>query len=53
MDKPEHEPEFAGPGWKNPYVLYIALTLGLFLILVIVGYAAWTNGWIPHRGVGD
>jgi hypothetical protein len=46
------EAEFTGPGWKNPYVLYIVLTLGLFLFLVLMGYLAWTNGWIPNRGSG-
>lgn len=46
------EPEFTGPAWKNPYVLYILLTLGLFLFLVLMGYLAWTNGWIPNRGSG-
>jgi hypothetical protein len=46
----KYEPEFTGSGWKNPYVLYIALTLLLFGFLVFMGYLAWTNGWIPNRG---
>jgi hypothetical protein len=46
----QHEPEFTGSGWKNPYVLYIILTVILFAFLVFMGYLAWTNGWIPHRG---
>jgi hypothetical protein len=53
--KPEarHEPEFTGPGWKNPYVIYIVLTLVLFGFLVLMGYVAWTNGWIPNRGAAS
>ena len=37
------------PGWKNPYVLYIGLTLGLFGFLVFMGWLAWSQGWIPQR----
>ena len=40
------------PGWKNPYVLYIVLTLGLFFFLVLMAYVAFTQGWIPNRGIG-
>jgi len=47
---PKYEPQFTVPGWKNPYVIYIALTLLLFLFLVLLGYVAWTQGWIPSRG---
>jgi hypothetical protein len=50
-DKPssKYEPEFTGSGWKNPYVIYIVLTLALFGFLVLMGYLAWTNGWITQR----
>jgi hypothetical protein len=49
-DRPlQREPEFTGPGWKNPYVLYILLTLALFGFLVLMGYIAWNNDWIPKR----
>ena len=52
MEKhPQKEPEQI-QGWKNPYVLYIVLTLGLFAFLVIMGYLAYTQGWIPNRGIG-
>ena len=45
----QHEAEFTGSGWKNPYVLYIILTTVLFLFLVLMGYLALQNDWIPHR----
>lgn len=45
----KNEPEFTGPGWKNPYVIYIVLTMLLFGFLVLMGYIAWTSGWIPNR----
>jgi hypothetical protein len=48
----EKRPPEQIPGWKNPYVLYILLTLGLFAFLVVMGYLALQNGWIPNRGVG-
>lgn len=47
-DRPSEQIE----GWKNPYVLYIVLTLGLFAFLVFMGYLALTQGWIPNRGIG-
>ena len=37
-------------GWKNPYVIYIVITLALFGFLVLMGYLAWTYEWIPKRG---
>ncbi len=46
----QHEPEFTGSGWKNPYVIYVFATLLLFGFLVVMGYLAWTHGWIPNRG---
>jgi hypothetical protein len=36
-------------GWKHPYVLYILLTLALFLFLILIAYLAVTNDWIPKR----
>jgi hypothetical protein len=46
----KREPEFTGSGWKNPYVIYIFLTMALFGFLVLMGYLAWVNDWIPKRG---
>lgn len=45
----KYEPEFTGSGWKNPYVIYIVLTMVLFGFLILMGYLAWTNGWITNR----
>jgi hypothetical protein len=49
--KPEvqHEAQFTGSGWKNPYVVYVILNAGLFLFLLLMAYLAWNNDWIPHR----
>ena len=38
-------------GWKHPYVIYIVLVLVLFGFLLFMGWMAWTNGWIPQRGI--
>ncbi|MBU6374704.1 MAG: hypothetical protein KGQ59_01800 [Bdellovibrionales bacterium] len=45
----EREPEWSGPMWKHPFFLYVILTLGLFLFLLIMGWIAWSQGWIPQR----
>lgn len=45
------EPEWEGSWWKHPYILYILLTAVLFLFLVGMGWLAWTQGWIPNRGI--
>lgn len=45
----EREPEYRGPVWKHPYMIYVALTAALFLFLVILGWIALTNNWIPAR----
>jgi hypothetical protein len=37
---------------KNPYVVYLILVTLLFGFLVFAAYLAWTNGWIPNRGIG-
>jgi hypothetical protein len=47
----QREDEHVGPIWKHPYFLYILLTLVLFLFLVGMPWLAWTNGWIPNRGI--
>lgn len=45
------EPDWKGSGWKHPYVIYIVLTIALFAFLIGMGWLAWTQGWIPTRGV--
>jgi hypothetical protein len=45
------EPERKGSGWKHPYVIYIVLTTLLFAGLVVAGWLALSNGWIPSRGI--
>lgn len=47
---PEPEREHTGPIWKHPYVLYILLTVVLFLLLLFLTWLAMENGWIPNRG---
>jgi len=49
MAQQEREPEFEGPIWKHPYVIYIGLTLVLALFLGLVGFLAYQNDWIPKR----
>jgi len=44
-----HEPEWTGPIWKHPYLIYVWITLGLFSFLLLMGWLAWTNDWIPQR----
>jgi hypothetical protein len=52
MRKPiGNERRSAVPGWKNPYVLYIVLITLLFGLLMLIGWLAYQNGWIPSRGV--
>jgi hypothetical protein len=46
-----HEEEHKGPIWKHPYFLYVLITLLLFLFLIVVGWLALENGWIPNRGI--
>ena len=48
--KTAHEKEFKGPAWKHPYVIYVVLTVLLFLFLVVMAKIARENDWIPNRG---
>lgn len=48
MNKPE--PEHKGPWWAHPYALYVWATVGLFAFLIVMGWLAVSNGWIPERG---
>ncbi len=45
-----HEEEHRGSIWTHPYMIYIGLTLVLFVLLLVIGAIAWTQGWIPNRG---
>lgn len=45
----KHEEEHVGSVWKHPYMVYVVLTMVLFVFLVVMGWLAWTNDWIPHR----
>lgn len=47
------EPEWTGSGWKHPYVIYIILMAFLFLCILGIGWLAWTQGWIPNRGISS
>ncbi len=49
----QHEAQFTGSGWKNPYVLYILLTTALFLFLILMGAIALDQGWVPSRSSGS
>ena len=45
----KNEPAWNRPLWQHPYVLYVGITLGLFSFLMLMGYLALENGWIPKR----
>ena len=47
----EREPEHRGSLWTHPYMLYVLLTMVLFVVLLILGWLAVSNDWIPNRGV--
>ena len=48
-----HEPEHVGSIWTHPYMVYIYLTAALFLGLLLIGWLAWENGWVPSRPIGN
>lgn len=48
---PTREKEHEGPIWKHPYVLYVLLTMVLFFFLIAMAWLAWTQNWIPSRGI--
>jgi hypothetical protein len=43
------EKDWTDMGWKHPYVLYISGTVILFAFLLLMGYLALDNDWIPKR----
>ncbi|MFZ9595325.1 MAG: hypothetical protein ACO3A2_04530 [Bdellovibrionia bacterium] len=44
------EKEHTGSIWTHPYMIYVLLTLVLFLFLLFAGWLAWSEGWLPHPG---
>jgi hypothetical protein len=42
------EREFAGPLWKHPYFAYIWLSMIPFVFLLVLGWLAMKNGWLPN-----
>ncbi len=43
------EKEWTGPAWKHPFMVYIIGTIALFAFLILMGYLAIENEWIPKR----
>ena len=43
------EKEFSGPAWKHPAVVYIVLSTGVFLFLLLLGYIGYNSGCVPVR----
>jgi hypothetical protein len=43
------EPEHKGSIWKHPYLVYILLTVVLFVGLLVAAWLAQSNDWIPKR----
>ncbi len=50
-NQPMREPEHQGPLWTHPYMLYIVLTVVIFGGMLLIGWLALENGWIPSRSV--
>ena len=46
---PKTETEWTQAGWKHPYFIYIASTVALFAFLLLMGYLALENDWLPKR----
>lgn len=47
----QKEKDWDGPAWKHPYMVYVLATLVLFVFLLLMGYLAVENEWIPNRGI--
>jgi hypothetical protein len=43
------EKEWTDAGWKHPFVLYLGGVVLLFGFLLLMGYLALENDWIPKR----
>lgn len=46
----KNEEEHTGTIWKHPYLVYVILTFGLFLFLILMAWLALHEGWLPNRG---
>lgn len=44
------EPEFVGSIWRHPYMAYVYLTAIIFGGMILIGWMALDQGWIPSRG---
>ena len=42
------EEEHKGSIWKHPYMLYVVLTVVLFVVSVVAARLALKNGWLPN-----
>ena len=47
---PGHEPDQRGPWWSHPYAVYVGATILLFGFLILMGWLATVNDWLPQRG---
>ena len=47
---PPPEAEQTGTIWKHPYLVYVIITFFLFIFLVLMGWLAIHEGWLPNRG---
>jgi hypothetical protein len=43
------ENDWNGPVYRHPYFLYVWITFGLFIFLMVMGYLALKNDWVPTR----
>jgi len=39
--------EYRGTFWKHPYMIYLILTVILFIVLLLITFLAVNNGLIP------
>ena len=53
MSDDKMEPEHQGSVWSHPYMLYVVLTAVIFIFLLVMGWLALSNGWIPSRGINS
>ncbi len=53
FDDPSEKSPVAGEGLgkRHPYLWYLAIVGVLFVFLLIMGYLAISNGWLPDRGI--
>lgn len=51
MSELKREEEHTGSIWKHPYMVYVVLTAVLFGFLLVMGWLAVSNNWIPQRRI--